>query len=188
MNRKIRIALYAFIALSILGLAVAVFVHQQTQNTLRVSFTEDNKLEVRVDRIRYSGTREGRVEWEFEADYATREKDEDLTVFSNVAATFYPRGSAAPYTLKAREGRYWEAKGVVHAAGAVRVESRGLFVLETEKLEMKMESRKISTALDVAITSDMMDVRGRGLEAEVDTGSFRILSNVRAVFYDAARK
>ena len=187
MNRKIRIALYAFIAISILGLAIAVFVHQQTQNTLRVSFTGDKKLEVRIDRIRYSGTREGRVEWEFEADYATREKNEDLTVFSNVTATFYP-GSGAPYTLKAREGRYWEAIGLVHAVGGVRVESKGLFVLETEKLELKVDSRKISTALDVAITSAMMDVRGRGLEAEVDTGNFRILSNVRAVFNDAAQR
>ena len=187
MNRKIRIALYAFIAISILGLAVAVFVHQQTQNTLRVSFTEDKKLEVRIDRIRYSGTKEGRVEWEFEADYATRDKDEDLTVFSNVTATFYP-GDGEPYILTAREGRYREAAGLVQAVGAVRVASKGRFVLETEMLELKMDSRKISTAQDVAITSEMMDIRGRGLEADMDTGNFRILSNIRAVVNDAAQR
>jgi len=187
MNRKIRIALYAFISLSILGLAVAVFVHQQTQNTLRVSFTEDKKLEVRIDKIHYSGTREGRVEWEFEADHATREKDDELTVFSNVRATFYP-ADGSPYTLTAREGRYWESRGLVHAIGNVRVESKGRFALETEKLELKMDSRKISTSTDVSITSELMDVRGRGLEADVGTGDFRILSNVRAVVSDAARR
>lgn len=187
MNRKVRIALYAFIALSILGLAVAVFVHQQTQNVMRVSFTEDRKLEVRIDRIRYSGTKQGRVEWEFEADYATREKGEDLTVFNNVNATYYPE-AGAPYTLKAREGRYWEAAGLVHAIGGVRVESRGRFVLETERLEMEMESRRISTPLEVAITSEMMDVRGRGLEADVDTGDLTILSDVRAVVNGAAKR
>jgi len=86
MNRKIRIALYTFIALSVFGLVVAVYVHQRTQNAMRVTFTEDKKLEVRIDRIHYSGTKQGRKEWEFEADYAKRAKDDELTVFSNVAA------------------------------------------------------------------------------------------------------
>lgn len=188
MNRKIRVALYAFIALSILGLAVAVYVHQQTQNILRVSFTEDEKLEVRIDKIRYSGTRDGRVEWEFEADYATREKDKDLTVFSDVKATFYPESGAPPYTLRAREGRYWEATGMVHAIGHVRVASKGRFVLETEFLKLNMDSRKISTGSEVAITTPLMDIEGRGFEAEVDSGNFRILSDVKAVVKAAVQR
>jgi len=187
MNRKIRIALYAFIAVSVLGLAIAVFVHQQTQNTLRVSFTEDKKLEVRIDKIRYSGTRDGCVEWEFEADHATREKDEDLTVFVNITARYYPV-EGAPYTLTAKEGRYWETTGLVHAVGNVVVSSKGRFTLKTSKLELEMEARRITAGGAVTITSPVMDVSGTGLVADVDTGNFKILSNVKAVVNNAARR
>ncbi len=185
MNRKIRISLLAFIALSILGLAVSVFVHYQTRNSVSVSFNEDNKLEVRIDRVHYSGTKDGRVEWELAADSAVRIKDEDAMVFSSVTVTFYPK-TGEPYILKAREGRFMESKGEIHASGAVRVESKEGFTMETESVRYDIESKEITSKEKVSITSGMMDVEGRGFFADIDTWRFMILNDVKAVVKDAA--
>ncbi|MFQ5735727.1 MAG: LPS export ABC transporter periplasmic protein LptC [Thermodesulfobacteriota bacterium] len=187
MNRKIRISLLAFIVLSILGLAVSVFVHYQTQNSYKVTFNEDNKLEVRIDNIHYSGTKQGRVEWELVADSAKRARGVDLTVFSNVTATFYPKGGPA-YTLEAREGSYVEAAGVVRVSGDVRLNSKDGFAMRTESLKLMMETKEVTSRDPVRLTSGVMDVEGTGFFADLDTGRLRILRDVRAVIKGSARQ
>lgn len=50
MNRKIRIFLLAFIALSIIGLVLLVLAHYQTKNSYKVVFNEGKKLEVQIEK------------------------------------------------------------------------------------------------------------------------------------------
>ncbi|MBI5642439.1 MAG: LPS export ABC transporter periplasmic protein LptC [Deltaproteobacteria bacterium] len=185
MNRKIRIFLLAFIALSIIGLIVLVLVHYQTKNSYQVSFTEDSKLEVKIDKIHYSGTKNGRVEWELTADSAKRTRDEDLTLFDTVQATFYSK-QGKTYTLKADEGRYKEIAGEIHAVGDVSVESEEGYTLKTEELKYSIGSREITSDKRVEITSEGMDVEGEGFFADVENGRYLLKDKVRAVFKGSA--
>lgn len=185
MNRKIRISLAAFIVLSVLALAVSVFVHYQTRNSFKVTFNEDKKLEVRIEKVHYSGTKDGRVEWELVADSARRTRGEEITAFDKVTVTFYPKGKE-PYTLKAREGLYDEGKGVIDVAGDVRVESKEGFVLEAKTLRYVIKKREITSDEEVRITFGTMDVEGRGFFSGLESGGFKILNNVRAVVKEPA--
>lgn len=182
MNRKIRIALSSFIVLSIISLAVLVFIYYRTGKEPKASFEQDERVEVKIEKIRYSGTKAGRVEWELEADSARRSKDEDLTILENVKVTFYAKDGAS-YVLTSKEGAFREAAGEIIASGDVVVESSGDgYTIRTNSLTYLVNDRKITTEERVEMTSRGVDLEGTGLVALVDEEKFRLLRRVRAVF------
>ncbi|MBI1911856.1 MAG: LPS export ABC transporter periplasmic protein LptC [Deltaproteobacteria bacterium] len=188
MNRKIRISLLAFIALSIIGLTALVFVHYETKDSYKVTFNQDRKFEVKIEKIHYSGTNsEGRIEWELVADSAKRTKDVDLTILSNVTLVFFSK-QGEPYTLKAAEGRFKEGTGEVTVTGNVVVNSEEGYRVATESLNYSMKTKVITTDAEVELSSKGMNIKGVGLLAEVDKQSFQLLKNVRAVFSDTSVK
>lgn len=185
MNRKIKIALLAFIALSIAGLLVLVIVHYQTQDSYKVTFTQDEKVGVKIDRIHYSGTKEGRLEWELEAASAERSKDEDLTVLEAVKLTFYAKNGDS-YVLTAREGAFREAAGKIDVKGDVVIESSEGYTIKTETLNYALKEKVVTTEDSVVVNSDRIDLAGKGLVAEVETGRLALSRDVKAVFKESA--
>jgi len=182
MNRKIRIALSSFVILSIISLAVLVFIYYRAGKGPKPSFEQDERVQVKIEKIRYSGTKAGKVEWELEADSARRSKDEDLTTLENVKVTFYAKDGTS-YVLTAREGRFREEAGEIIASGDVVIVSSGDgYTIRTESLTYLVNDRKITTEERVKMTSAGIDLEGTGLVALVDRESFRLLKKVRAVF------
>lgn len=186
MNRRIRAVLIAFIAASVAGIAVLVLIHyQRTGNGVKITFTEDNKTAVKVDRVHYAGTRSGRMEWELDADSAVRSRDGSVTVLESVRLKFYPR-TGGPSTLKAREGRFSESTGEVEAIGSVVVETDDGYRLTADRLRYMMKTKELTTEGHVEITSKSIDLAGDGLFAAIDDGKFRLSKNVKAVFKDGS--
>lgn len=185
-NRKIRITLSAFIALSLVGLAVLVLIHYKTRVVQKATFKEDENVKVKIDKIHYSGTKGGRLEWELEADSASRSRQEDLTTLTNVKLTFYAK-DGTPYTLTAKEGTFRESDGEVRASGDVVVRSpKENLVLKARSLDYHVKTRKIDTGSPVHISSDRLDADGTGLAIDMDRENFRLLKNVKAVFKASA--
>ncbi len=185
MNRKIRISLSTFIITSIIGLAVLVFIHYKTENTFKVTFDEEKKLEVKIEKIHYSGTKGGRLEWELFADSAKRTKEQDLTVFETLKVIFYAK-DGTPYTLNAKEGTFKEAAGEINAIGDVTLDTEKGYTLKADSLKYAVKSREITSDGPVEITSEAIDMEGTGLRAEVSSSRFFLLKHVKAVFRDAA--
>ncbi|MBW7956778.1 MAG: LPS export ABC transporter periplasmic protein LptC [Deltaproteobacteria bacterium] len=185
MNRKLRASLSAFIILSIMGLAVLVFIHYRTRELPQEDFVEDEKVEVSIDRIHYSGTKDGRIEWELDARSASRSREGDLTLFEDVKATFYAKDGSS-YTLTAREGTLRELSGEIGVSGDVVIESgEEGYVLRTGTLKYLINEKEVSTPDRVTVTSDRLDLEGIGFLGHIDTGEFRLLKNVKAVFRDS---
>ncbi|HEY4707034.1 MAG: LPS export ABC transporter periplasmic protein LptC [Deltaproteobacteria bacterium GWA2_55_10] len=185
MNRKIRASLAAFIVLSILGLALLVFIHYKTQEPPQ-EFREDEKVQVKIDRIHYSGTKEGRVEWELDARSAERSREEDLTLFEDVKITFFA-DDGTPYVLTSRQGTFKEGAGEINVTGDVKIESvKEGYTLKTDTLKYMIGTKEITTPDKVAMTSGKMDLEGVGLLVRIDSEEFRLLSKVKAVFRDSA--
>lgn len=185
MNRKIRAALSAFIVLSVVGLIVLVFIHYNTRELPQEDFVEDEKVQVRIDTIHYSGTKDGRVEWELDARSASRSREEDLTLFEDVRVTFYA-GDGSSYTLTAREGSLRELAGEIGVSGDVVIKSgEGGYVLRTDTLKYLINEKKVSTPDRVVVTSDRLDLEGTGFTGLVESGEFRLLDDVKAVFRDS---
>ncbi len=184
MNRKIRIFLTAFIALSIAGLVIVIFLHRSPKNVLKVSL-KDSKIEVKIDKFHYSGNKEGRVEWVLDADTARRTEGGDLIVLDKLKLVFYTK-SGRPYTLTAKEGRYRESTEEIEVEKDVKVESDEGYRMETDSLRYSVNSRVLSTDARVVITSKDMDVTGVGLRSDVDKGRIILQKNIKAVFRSAA--
>ena len=181
MNRKLRVSLSSFITLSIAGLAVLVFIHYRTKNTYKITLTEDKKFGVQIDKVHYSGTKGGRVEWVLDADSAKRSRDEDLMVFDAVKLTFYSK-DGKEYLLTAREGNYRESTGEVTVNGNVVVDcAANGYRLAAETLSYSMKTKMVTSDVRVRITSKDMAVDGVGLAAEIDKDKFRLLKDVHAV-------
>lgn len=186
MNRKIRVALSSFVVLSIVSLAVLVFIYYRAGKEPKAAFEQDERVEVTVEKIRYSGTKAGRVEWELEADAARRSKGEDLTTLDNVRVTFYAKDGTS-YVLTSKEGRFREAAGEIVATGDVVIKSSGDgYTIRTGSLTFLLRNKLIKTEDKVRMTSRGTDLEGTGLLASVDQKSFRLLKGVRAVFRDSA--
>ncbi|MBI5587288.1 MAG: LPS export ABC transporter periplasmic protein LptC [Deltaproteobacteria bacterium] len=182
MNRKLRVSLSSFIALSVAGLAVLVFIHYRTKNIYKITLTEDKKFGVRIDRVHYSGTKDGRLEWVLDADSAKRSRDEDLLVLDAVKLTFYSR-DGKEYLLTAREGNYRESTGEVAVNGNVVVDSASNgYRLTAETLNYSLKTKMVTSDVRVRITSKDMAVDGVGLSGEIDKEKFRLLKDVHAVF------
>ncbi|MCC6503118.1 MAG: LPS export ABC transporter periplasmic protein LptC [Deltaproteobacteria bacterium] len=182
MNRKIRTALSTFIVLSIIALAALVFIYYRADKVPKASFEQDEQVKVQIEKIRYSGTKAGRVEWELEADSARRSKDDDLTTLEKVTVTFFARDSTS-HVLTADEGRFKEEAGEIEVSGNVVVRSSGGgFTIKTSSLTYFVNGRKITTEERVKMTSRGIDLEGTGLVVLVDSQSFRLLRKVKAVF------
>lgn len=185
MNRKIRVALSSFVVLSIASLAVLVFVYYRAGKEAGTAFEQDERVDIKVEKIRYSGTKAGRVEWELEADSARRSKGEDLTVLENVTVRFFARDGGS-YALTSKEGSFREKAGEIVATGSVVVDSGDGYIIRTHSLTYSLKDGLITTGERVEMTSSGMDLEGTGLVARVDEDSFRLLKDVRAVFRDSA--
>ena len=145
MNRRIRVLLSAFIAVSIASIVVLVFIHfYRTGNSVKITFTEVRKIGVKVDRVHYAGTKSGRMEWELDADSAQRSKDGAFMVLDSVKLKFYPK-TGSPYTLRAKEGRFTESTGEIEAIGSVVVETDDGYRLITDRLRYMMKSKELTT-------------------------------------------
>lgn len=181
MNRKVRISLGTFIVLSVAGLVLLVILHYQTRNSIQVNIVEDKKIEVKIDRIHYSGTNEGRLEWEMEAASAKRSKDDDLTYLKSIKLTYYP-DKGFPYMMTADAATFREATGDISASGSVVVESKDGQRFTTQSLRYSLKSRELTTDDAVELRSGGMDLKGTGFHAELAKGRYRLFKNVKAVF------
>ena len=187
MRGKIKILLVGFIVLSLSGLIGIVLVNYHLKNTYRPFLKADGGVGLKVEDVRYFGTRDGRMEWELEADSATRFKGEDITVFDTVKMIFYPE-DGSPYTFTGKKGRYSEKTGEIELSGdVVVVSSEDGYKLKTDVLRYLSDSGKVTTDSPVEIRfEDMgMKITGVGLVIEIKDGRFSVLKDVRTVVEDA---
>lgn len=188
MNRKIRAGLVAFIAISLAALAVLVLFHYRIRGVgnVEVVIDDEGDVGVRIEEIHYSGTRDGRTEWELRADSATRTREGGVTTLEDVSFTYYVPEEDDEITLTAPAGTYDEQRGVIDATGGVTITSRSGYSLRSDTLRYSLTERKITTDAPVDISSRGLEVRGRGLLVEPDKGKMRIFSDIEAVVKGSA--
>ncbi|MFQ5464756.1 MAG: LPS export ABC transporter periplasmic protein LptC [Thermodesulfobacteriota bacterium] len=185
MNRKIKVGLTAFIVLSVAALALLVALRYRSENRVTVTFNENKDIEVKIEKIHYSGNRDGRLEWELKADSATRTRGDGLAAFETVSFVYYT-AEGDRITLEAPRGSYDEARGVIDASGGVTVSSSSGYTVRSESMRYSVGSREITSGSRVEIASGTMEVSGIGFLVEVDRGRLRLMKDVEAVIREAA--
>ena len=96
------------IALISAVLATGVFLYINSRIYFKGGFSaekiESSAADIRIEKARYVETRDGREEWEVEADSALYFKADNITVFENVKVIFYSKNGTS-YTLVGKKGR-----------------------------------------------------------------------------------
>lgn len=180
MNFNTRRFVAAFVIFSVIGLFMLVIANYRREGTLRVTAPESKNIGVRMDQVRYSSTSWGRLEWELEADRATRLKNEDVMRLETVSLRFYPK-RGRPYLLKSKDGTLREKTGEMTATGGVRLTFEDGYELLTSRLRYSLKSREMTSDDPARILSRGMEITGTGLVIEPESGRLRLLRDVKAV-------
>jgi len=184
MNRKVKTFLTAFIVVSVAALILLVLLHYRLKSKIKVTYEEEaGDIEVRIEGIHYTGTREGRLAWELLADSAVRGRASDDTTLEAVNFICYT-ADGHKITLKAPSGMFSESKGYVTASGGVDVTSEEGYRLRAQTVDFSTETRLISSEGHVRITSDRLDVTGVGMSVDVEHGVMKLNKDVHALIRD----
>jgi LPS export ABC transporter protein LptC len=186
MNRRLRVLLFIFVGLSVVGLLVAVFVSSALKEVKIKDYTIKQSQGSTIDRIKYSGTRGDRLEWELEADKGFQVRGKEDVELTNVTIHYYMK-SGAVYIMKGREGSYNAQTEEIILKGDVTVSSKkGDFSLKTDRLMYSARDGRVWTKSRFRMRSLQANVTGRGLEMGMAKESIKVLSEVRTVFKEDA--
>ncbi len=185
MKRKIRIALAGFVFLSLAGIFFLVYENQANKAAPAVSESvEPSENTVTADKVQYSGTRDGRLEWELTADGATQFEGGDSIALTGVRLIFYSMDGAT-HSLSGREGTYNGGLGIIEVTGDVVALLSGGYRLETEVLHYSTKSKKVYSDRPVKISSESFYVTGKGIEIDVEKGTLSVHRDVRTTLRNA---
>ncbi len=137
--------------------------------------------DLKLDRLRYTETREGVKEWELEAASAQYFKEEGTVVFEKVKATFFGRNQEI-YKLEGEKGKLNTQTKAIEAFDGVRLESSDGYRLDTRTLCYQADKRELSTADPVEITGPQGKITGTGLAVDLEHQKMRILNQVTTIF------
>ena len=145
--------------------------------------------DLKLDRLRYTETREGVKEWELEAASAQYFKEEGSVVFEKIRAAFFGKNEQT-YILEGEKGRLNTQTKAVEAFGGVRLETSDGYSLETRSLRYQADKRQLSTGDPVEMSGPQGKLTGTGLVVDLDQQRIKVLRQVTVVLtsWDAARK
>ncbi|MBE9531683.1 MAG: LPS export ABC transporter periplasmic protein LptC [Proteobacteria bacterium] len=177
-----------FIVSSIALLGALAYINYSVKSKLPItveSFERTPEGAVKLEKLHYSGQRDGRVTWELDAESAVYNKEDDLMRLEGVLVKFFSNGTTS-HTIKSKSGGYNGESGLIEVSGDVRVETKGGLTLRTRRLIYITSSNEIKTDEDVEIKATGMIVSGTGFEMKIESGSFKMLKDVRTYLTDAS--
>ena len=133
--------------------------------------------DLKLDRVRYTETREGIKEWELEAASAQYFKDESTVILEKVKATFFGKNQET-YVLVGEKGRFNTQTRAVEMFGGVELDSSDGYHFRTQSLKYQADKRELSTPDPVEGKGPQIRVEGIGMIVELDRQRLQILSQV----------
>lgn len=179
-TRRVRIVLLIFVIFSFALLVFFVFLNYRYRKAVDIGTVKFTGSEIILDKVRYTETKDGKIEWRLEADSASYLKTEDVTVFKNVRVEFYSKNGRV-YTMTGAEGRFDGTNKDMEIFSDVLVVSDDGYRLKTNSLKYDASERRITTKDNISLASSDMKIDGVGLVIYIDKGSFSVLDNVRTV-------
>ncbi len=181
MRRRLSFILAAFVAGCLIVLLMLLSGRFDGKVGYKTASFDKARVGVRLTDVRYTSTRYGDLEWELVAGEALRTKGRGVLELGAVSMVYYEKAGKR-HTLKAREALLNDASGDVEARGRVVFASDDGSGLRTESLSYAHGSRKLSSKARVEIFYDGVEAVGTGMLADMGTGRFVLLKDVRAVF------
>jgi len=184
-SKHLRTLLFAIVITFFLALTVVVYLNHTYKSGIKVGKVRISKAEVEIDRVNYTETKNGKTVWRLEAESAKYLRKEKLAIFNDVMVTFYAADGGL-YTLKGREGRFWEDIGDIEIRGNVEAITEDGYKLNTDSLRYIASTEVIMTDDAVRLDGPKVSIDGVGLFIYVKKDTLSVPRKVRMVIQDVA--
>ena len=149
---------------------------------LDVTFeTIPENVDLILNKIKYTKTRDGLPLWTLVADSATHSMDDDIIRIKNVRMVFFDP-KMGDIVLTADQGELQPENQTVVVQSNVKVVSPPGKTMLTEYLEYKEATNILQTDKVVKISFDHFQASGKGMQMDVAKRTFLLLTNVKALF------
>jgi LPS export ABC transporter protein LptC len=136
--------------------------------------------DLKLDRLRYTETREGVKEWELEAASAQYFKEEGTVILDKVKATFFGKNQET-YSLEGEKGRLNTQTKAIEVFDGVKLETSDGYQMVTGRLRYHAEKRELSTADPVEMSGPQGKISGTGMIVNLDQQQMKILNQVTTI-------
>lgn len=129
-------------------------------------------------------TQKGTREWELWSEKAERHKEKDLLKLQTVKAVFFA-ASGVTFTVTGREGTVEVKTKDMRIDGNVITKSSNGYTFKTQSMNYESSKKTLTTssAIEMLGPSDEkgsgLNLKGRGMKAQMEKGSMEVLSDVR---------
>lgn len=141
--------------------------------------------DVALREFSYTESESGVVKWTLNADSADHDFSDDSTTMDNVRLDVFNQGEAGDVHLTAKTGRANLTTRDVTVRGTVVITTQNGYTFESESVTFHGQASEDGVVVSddpVRITSQQLEITGRGLEVDLAQGTFLIKENVTAVY------
>ncbi|MBI5681930.1 MAG: LPS export ABC transporter periplasmic protein LptC [Deltaproteobacteria bacterium] len=185
MKKNIKTLLTILLIAFVFAISISLFLNYRLQKGVKdISPQTPSNADVVISKIHYIEDKDGKKEWELEADSAQYFQGGDVTELEDVKITFYSKDGKI-YEAKGKRGKLMNETKDVELTGDVVVTSNNGYKLTTTSLNYTSSKRQITTKERVFLTGSKIYAEGNGLLLDMNKETVSILKNVRTVIKHA---
>ena len=139
-------------------------------------------IDVSLQKIHYSETKDGVKKWDLVADKAEFDKVDEVIRLTGIRLDVAVGGKTGDIVLTSDRGDYFTKNKNVDLLGNVTAKSASGMEFSTAKASYLAEKSLIRTADPVRFSDGSLKVQGVGMEYKVETRMLKILRDVTADF------
>lgn len=186
MKKNIKTILTIFLSIFLLAISISLFLNLSLQKGRKDISRKHppSSADAVISKVHYIEDKDGRKEWELEADSAQHLQGGEVTELEDVKITFYTKDKKI-YKAKGKKGKLINKTKDVELTGNVVVTSQNGYELTTTSLNYKADKKQVFTKERVELTGSKMYTEGNGLILDMNKETISILKNVRTVIKNA---
>lgn len=182
-KKKIFRNMLLFISLSLIILITIFFF--KNKNRLPKSFNvQINKtgIDVSIEKFYLTEEKEGKKQWELNADKAEIINSEGITRLKNIDMNIFQKGGDG-ITVSADRGVIQNDSNDIELIGNIEVLNQDGYKLKTESLKWLSEQKKVLSDKDVEITGEDLNITGKKMTVDVENKIFEISGGIKVIYY-----
>ena len=138
------------------------------------------KIDVVLDKARFTEVREGVTVWELVADQAQYDKSGEIAYLTGIKMKLAGTGSKGGITATAAKGEYQRKNSNVMLRGAVHVVSDTGIIFDSESVDYVAAVSMFKTAAKVTFSHQRLALTAKGMEMDISEQKARFLGNIDA--------
>lgn len=184
-RERLRLLLISIVIIFCSVLIVRVVFYDRAPSTADVIEGIAIEADVALREFSYTETEAGVAKWTLKADSAEHDFSEDVTILENVRLDVFNQGEAGDVHLTSKSGRANLNTRDVTVRGNVIITTENDYQFESESVTFHGQASDDGVVVSedaVRITSQQLEITGRGIEVDLAHGTFLIKKNVTAVY------